>query len=91
MKTKTNTSAASAASAAFVPTHTIGIDLGDKRHAVCILDHATDEILEELSLPNTRPQLGKLAARFPEARIAMEVGTHSPWISHTWDVSIPRL
>gem|GEM_PF-1521454 len=56
-----------------VPTHTIGIDLGDKRHAVCILDHTTGEILEELSLPNTRPQLGKLAVRFPKARIAMGV------------------
>jgi len=84
MKKKTDISASSDA---FVPTHTIGIDLGDKRHAVCILDHTTGEILEEFSLPNTRPQLGKLAARFPKARIAMEVGTHSPWISRLFQKS----
>jgi hypothetical protein len=70
-----------------VPSHTLGIDLGDKRHAVCVLDHKTGEILEEFSLANSRAQLDKLALRFPDARIAMEVGTHSPWISRLFQKS----
>ena len=32
-------------------------------------------------MPNTRPALAKLLAEFPRATVAMEAGTHSPWIS----------
>jgi transposase len=58
----------------------IGIDLGDKKHAVCILGKGGD-ILKEISLPNTRMDLELLAKEFPRARVAMETGTHSPWVS----------
>jgi hypothetical protein len=46
MKTQ-KTSTDKAAAADFVPTHTLGIDLGDKRHFVCVMDHASGKILEE--------------------------------------------
>lgn len=58
----------------------IGIDLSDRRHAACVLDGA-GEIFEESTIPNTRRSLTRLAARYPKARIAIEVGSHSPWIS----------
>ena len=58
----------------------IGIDLGDLRHAVCVIDH-DGVILEEFPITNTRESITKLAKKYPEARIAMEVGAHSPWIS----------
>jgi transposase len=80
MKTQ-KTSTDTATATAFVPTHTLGIDLGDKRHFVCVMDHASGKILEERSFPNTREQLLKLAAAYPQARVAIEVETHSPWIS----------
>ena len=32
-------------------------------------------------MSNTRPALAKLLADFPRATVAMEAGTHSPWIS----------
>lgn len=57
----------------------IGVDLGDRKHAVCVTDK-DGNILAESTIPNTRRALRQLAASFPGARIAIEVGTHSPWI-----------
>ena len=62
----------------------IGIDLGDKKHAVCVVDkHGT--ILKEYSIRNQANSLSKLARAYPQALIAMEVGTHSPWISRLFE------
>jgi len=35
---------------------TLGLDLGDRSHHVCVLD-ATGQIVREGTLPNTRPAL----------------------------------
>jgi transposase len=59
---------------------TLGLDLGDRSHHVCVLD-AAGQLVREGSLPNTRPALAKLLAEFPHATVALEAGTHSPWIS----------
>jgi len=59
---------------------TLGLDLGDRSHHVCVMD-ATGQIVREGALSNTRPALAKLMADFPRATVAMEAGTHSPWIS----------
>src|SRR5208283_4736969 len=82
MKTKTNTtpSLVSTSSAADVSGFTLGLDLGDRSHHVCVLD-ATGQIVREGSLPNSRPALAKLMAGFPRATVALEAGTHSAWIS----------
>ena len=61
-------------------TYTIGLDLGDRRHQVCVLDAAGDVIAEE-SLVNTREVLSALSKRYARATMVMEKGTHSPWIS----------
>lgn len=63
-----------------IPSITIGIDLGDKKHAICVLDEA-GAIIEERAITNHRESLRRLSQKYPGARIAMEVGTHSPWIS----------
>lgn len=70
MKTKSNTSSAI----------TVGLDLGDRRHAVCVLD-AKGGILKQETITNHRESLTALSRRHPRALIAMEVGSHSPWIS----------
>ncbi len=58
----------------------IGIDLGDIKHAICVTDkHGS--ILKEFFVPNRHDCLEELADEYPKALIAMEVGTHSPWIS----------
>ena len=59
---------------------TLGLDLGDRGHHVCVLD-TTGQIVREGALTNTRPALAKLMAEFPHATVALEAGTHSPWIS----------
>ena len=58
----------------------IGIDLGDKKHAICVVGN-DGEVKKEFELPNRKDSLRKLAANYPGARVAIEVGTHSPWIS----------
>ena len=63
-----------------IPLITIGLDLGDKKHAICVLNEA-GEVLEEHSITNHRESLRRLSQKYPGARIAMEVGTHSPWTS----------
>ena len=65
-------------------TTTLGIDLGDRKHAVCALN-ASGEILVEQSITNTRESLAKLSARHPIALIVMEVGMNSPWISRFFE------
>lgn len=59
---------------------TIGIDLGDKKHAICALGK-DGEVLQEFTIRNDAEALLGLAEAYPKARVAMEVGTHSPWIS----------
>jgi transposase len=59
---------------------TIGIDLGDRRHAVCVLS-AAGAIVAETDLVNTRECLTAFAHRYPDATFVMETGTHSPWVS----------
>jgi len=60
-------------------TQTVGLDLGDRKHAVCVLD-ANGEILKQESITNTRPSLTALSRRHPGALMVMEVGMQSPWI-----------
>ena len=63
-----------------IPQITIGVDLGDTKHRYHVLDQAGKEI-KRGSLPNTKEALWGLARTHPGARVAIEVGTHSPWIS----------
>ena len=58
----------------------IGIDLGDKKHLICVTGKGA-EVLKEYELANRRQDLERLAKEYPKARVALEVGTHSPWIS----------
>jgi transposase len=62
------------------PTITIGLDLGDRKHAVCVLDSKGD-ILKEESITNNRGSLTALSRRYSGAVMVMEVGMHSPWTS----------
>jgi transposase len=63
---------------------TIGLDLGDRRHHVCVLN-ASGEIIAEEALPNTRGCLEQFSSRHPGATCIMETGTHSPWVSRLFE------
>jgi transposase len=58
----------------------IGLDLGDQTSRYCILDEGAN-IASEGQLPTSKAGLDSLFAKMPGNRIAMEVGTHSPWVS----------
>ena len=57
-----------------IPSVTIGVDLGDKKHAICVID-SSGEIVEQRTIANHRQNLGRLSKKYPGARIAMEVGS----------------
>jgi transposase len=59
---------------------TIGLDLGDRTSHYCILNEAGEVILES-KLPTTPKGIEEVFSRIPRSRIALETGTHSPWIS----------
>ena len=61
-------------------TTTIGVDLGDKKHSICVLD-ASGKVLSESTITNTRESMARLSRKHPGALIVMEVGMQSPWIS----------
>jgi transposase len=59
---------------------TIGMDLGDRRSFYCVLEESGRVLLED-KLATTPEAMKQTFARIPRSRIAMETGTHSPWIS----------
>jgi len=59
----------------------VGLDLGDKRSNVFILD-PEGELIEETCIPTTEPAFRRKFASLPPCRVAMEAGTHSCWASH---------
>ena len=59
---------------------TIGMDLGDRRHAVCVLSE-DGRVIEERTVVNDRNSIGEWIIRYKGATVAMETGTHSPWVS----------
>jgi transposase len=59
---------------------TVGIDLGDRTSRYCILDE-TGTIVSENALPTTKGGFESLFGKMPPSRVALEVGTHSSWIS----------
>ena len=62
------------------PELTIGLDLGDRSSHYCILDEAGNVTLEH-QLPTTPKGMHQVFRRIPRSRIALETGTHSPWVS----------
>ena len=59
---------------------TIGVDLGDRWSCYCVLDEA-GEILLEQKVATTPEAMKQIFEKIPRGLIAMESGTHSPWVS----------
>ncbi len=64
------------------PQVTAGLDLGDKYSYLCLLDTDSGEVMEEGRL-RTNPEAfrRRFASHEQPMRIAIETGTHSPWVS----------
>jgi transposase len=59
---------------------TVGMDLGDKTSRYCMLDE-NGEVWREASVGTTKEGITQVFARMKPCRVAIEVGTHSPWVS----------
>ena len=59
---------------------TIGLDLGDRNSWYCVLDESGQIQLEQRVRTNAKA-LSEVFGAMPRSRIALEIGTHSPWIS----------
>jgi transposase len=59
---------------------TIGMDLGDRFTYYCVLDEE-GEVMVEQKLPTTKQGMQRVFGRIPRSRVALETGTHSPWVS----------
>lgn len=67
-------------SAMLVPNLTIGLDLGDKFSRVCEVD-AGGRVVRCSSVATTVSGVERFFGDRPAARVVLEVGTHSPWVS----------
>jgi transposase len=59
---------------------TIGVDLGDRWSFYCVLEEAGQVMLEQ-KLATTPEAVKQTFGKIPRSLIALETGTHSPWIS----------
>lgn len=62
------------------PEQTIGLDLGDKTSRYYGLNQAGEQTAEA-SVGTTKKGLSAVFGKMRRSRIALEVGTHSPWVS----------
>jgi len=58
---------------------TIGIDLGDRRSHACVVERG--EVIERFSVETTAADMQRAFAPWKGARVLVEAGTHSPWVS----------
>jgi len=74
--------------------------LGDRKHQICVLD-GTGRTVRRDSVNNTTTAVRMYFSKYADALVAMETGTHSPWISrllqslgcrvrlhHLWQASV---
>src|SRR5215510_7036373 len=59
---------------------TIGLDLGDRNSWYCVVDEAGQIQLEQ-RVRTSAKGLREVFGPLPRSRVALEIGTHSPWIS----------
>src|SRR5450759_5980533 len=59
---------------------TIGLDLGDRWSWYCVLDEAGEVVLEQ-KVATTPKAMKEVFGGMPRSRMALETGTHSPWVS----------
>lgn len=54
--------------------------MGDRSSRYCLLDEQ-GEVIQEGSVATTKKGLNQVFGALPRCRVALEVGTHSPWVS----------
>jgi transposase len=60
--------------------YTVGLDLGDRWSWYCVLDER-GEVVFEHKLSTMPKAMREVLGAMPQSRVALETGTHSPWVS----------
>jgi hypothetical protein len=60
---------------------TAGLDLGDRYGQLCLIDAESGEVIEEGRLSTNPKALERRFSGSEPLRVAIEAGTHSPWVS----------
>ncbi len=60
--------------------NTIGMDMGDRSHSICALDHR-GEVISRNTVGNTAVAFRKCFKNQKPALFAIEAGTHSVWVN----------
>lgn len=60
---------------------TAGLDLGDRYGQLCLIDTESGEVIEEGRLSTNPKALKRRFSGSEPMRVAIEAGTHSPWVS----------
>ena len=63
------------------PNITAGLDLGDRYSYLCLIDQHSGEVVEEGRLRTSPETFKRRFASERPMRVAVEAGTHSPWVS----------
>jgi transposase len=59
---------------------TIGLDLGDRSSSYCVVNE-DGEVIKRGSVATTKKDLNRIFGALRHSRLALEAGTHSPWVS----------
>jgi hypothetical protein len=62
----------------------VGLDLGDRNSWYCVPDETGTIQLEQRVCTNAKA-LQEVFGVMPRSRVALEIGTHSLWISRLWN------
>jgi transposase len=68
------------------PELTVGIDVGDRHCVVCVLDEG-GEVVEESRVATSERGFQRAFGSRERMRVALEVGTHSAWLSDVLEAS----
>ena len=58
-----------------------GIDVGDRNSRLCLLNTVPGEMIEESKVRTSPEAFERYFSRAERMRVAIEAGTHSPWVS----------
>src|SRR3712207_3130352 len=70
------------------PRMTAGLDLGDKYSYLCLIDTQSGKVMEEGRLRTSPETFRRRFSSEQPLRIAIEAGTHSPWVSRVCSKSV---
>jgi transposase len=62
-------------------SYTVGVDVGDRHSHLCLLDTQSGEVVEESRIATNPAAFERRFSGFERMRVAIETGTHSPWLS----------